>query len=177
MLTVIFANEWGCFFVYREIIGDVEKAHLLHKLFIKRILDKRLYFQQFLILQYIYDNPHCNQADIAKHFHVSSATMTVSTQKLQKSGFIQKTVSENNLRCKYISLTEKGKNEIDKTRSAFEDYNRDVVFSGINPDELEILHKCLKKINKNMELAEGIETSESHDDVMSEIISKLCNNN
>ena len=35
----------------------------------------------------------------------------------------------------------------------------------------------MKKINKNMELAECIETSESHSDVMSEIISKLCNNN
>lgn len=163
--------------MYMKIIGDVEKAHLLHKLFIKRILDKKLYFQQFLILQYIYENPHCNQADIAKHFRVSPATMTVSTQKLEKSGFIQKTVSENNLRCKYISLTEKGRNEVDKTIKTFEDYDRNVVFSGVEPDELEILHRCLKKMNTNMELAEGIKTSESHSDVMSEIISKLCNNN
>ncbi len=163
--------------MYREIIGDIEKAHLLHKLFVKRILEKRLYFQQFLILNYIYENPECNQADIAKHFHVSSATMTVSTQKLQKSGFIEKNVLENNLRCKCISLTEKGKGEVEKTINAFDNYDRNIVFSGIESGELETFWKCLKKINRNMELAEGIKTSECHDDVMSEIIGKLCKDN
>ena len=160
--------------MYREIMGDIEKAHLLHKLFVKRILENGLYFQQFLILHYIYENPECTQADIAKHFHVSSATMTVSTQKLQKSGFIEKNVSENNLRCKCISLTEKGKSEVEKTINAFDNYDRNIVFSDIDSSELQIFRKCLKKINRNMELAEGIKTSESHDDVMSEIIGKLC---
>lgn len=163
--------------MYKEIIGDIEKAHLLHKLFVKRILENGLYFKQFFILEYIYENPDCNQADIAKHFHVSSATMTVSTQKLQKSGFIEKAVSENNLRCKCISLTEKGKSEVEKIRSAFDNYDRNTVFSGIDSTELEIFQKCLKKINRNMELAEGIKTSESHDDVISEIIGKLCKDN
>ena len=163
--------------MYREIIGDIEKAHLLHKLFVKRILENGLYFQQFLILHYIYENPECTQADIAKHFHVSSATMTVSTQKLQKSGFIEKNVSENNLRCKCISLTEKGKSEVEKTINAFDNYDRNIVFSDIDSSELQIFRKCLKKINRNMELAEGIKTSESHDDVMSEIIGKLCKDN
>ena len=161
----------------REIIGDIEKAHLLHKLFVKRILENGLYFQQFLILNYIYENPECTQADIAKHFHVSSATITVSTQKLQKSGFIQKNVPENNLRCKCISLTEKGKIEVIKTRNAFDNYDKNVVFSGIDSAELETFWKCLKKINRNMELAEGIKSSECHDDVMSEIIGKLCKDN
>lgn len=163
--------------MYREIMGDIEKAHLLHKLFVKRILENGLYFQQFLILNYIYENPDCTQADIAKHFHVSSATITVSTQKLQKSGFIEKNVSENNLRCKCISLTEKGKSEVEKTINAFDNYDRNIVFSDIDSSELQIFRKCLKKINRNMELAEGIKTSESHDDVMSEIIGKLCKDN
>ncbi|MGN0677154.1 MAG: MarR family winged helix-turn-helix transcriptional regulator [Ruminococcus sp.] len=158
----------------REIIGDIEKAYLLHKLFVKRILEKRLYFQQFLILSYIYENPECTQADIAKHFHVSSATITVSTQKLQKSGFIEKNVLENNLRCKCISVTEKGKSEVIKTRNAFDNYDKNVVFSGIDSAELEIFHECLKKINRNMELAEGIKSSENHDLILSEIIGKLC---
>lgn len=160
--------------MYREIIGDIEKAYLLHKLFVKRILEKRLYFQQFLILSYIYENPECTQADIAKHFHVSSATITVSTQKLQKSGFIEKNVLENNLRCKCISITEKGKSEVEKTGNAFDNYDRDIVFAGIDSAELEIFRKCLKKINRNMELAEGIKSSESHDLILSEIIGKLC---
>ena len=56
-------------------------------------------------------------------------------------------------------------------------YDKNVVFSGIDSAELEIFHECLKKINRNMELAEGIKSSECHDDVMSEIIGKLCKDN
>lgn len=162
--------------IYSEIVREIDKAHLLRKLFIKRAVEEKLHFQQIFILRYINEHQGCTQADIAKYFHVSSATITVSTQKMQKAGFIKKTISENNLRCKSLSLTEKGKDEVLKIKKLFNEYDSNVVFSGMDLNELEIFSKCLKKINKNMADAEGIKISYSDDDVIAEIIDKLCQN-
>lgn len=175
LLTVSLINSfWGDFFMYRDIMAGIDKIWLLRKLFIKRKMGGRIYFQQLSMLRYIYEHPDCTQKDIAKHFYISSATVAVSTKKLQKAELIQKTVQENNLRCKHLSLTEKGRNEILRIENIFRDYDKNIVFKGFSSDELDSLKSSLEKLSRNMESAEGICYSDNPDEVIAQIMEKLC---
>lgn len=157
--------------MYRDIMRNIEKVHLLRRLFITKTFKAP---QQIAMLRFIYENPDCTQADIAKYFHVSSATVAVSTKKLQKSGFIKKTVEECNLRCKRISITEYGEKEFFEIQKKFDEHDK-IIFDDFTEDELKYFLECLHKINSKMENIEGIECSDEH--TIAEIINRLCQDN
>jgi len=155
-------------------MGNIDKAWLLRNLFIKRTMGNRIHSQQFSMLKYIYEHPDCTQADIANFFHVSPASIAVSTKRLQKSELITKTIEEKNLRCKRIRLTDKGSREFHRREKIVDDYERNVIFEDFSEKELILLKSCLEKLNRNMEKAEGICSSDDPDEVISQIMERLC---
>lgn len=161
--------------MYCKIIGEINKAHLLRKLFTKRNFENKFGFQQIHMLRFIYDHSDCTQADIAKYFHVSSATIAVSTKRLQKAGLIQKTVEESNLRCKRISLTEYGESEVLRIQEKLDEYDS-YIFSDFTDDECELFLSFLSRMNKKMELHEGIsyDDTESIESIFAELMNRLC---
>jgi len=160
--------------MYRDIIGNIDKAWLLKNLFVKRTMGNRIHSKQFSMLKFIYEHPDCTQADIANFFHVSPASVAVSTKRLQKSELITKTVEEKNLRCKRIRLTERGNEEFLKYKKIFNDYECNVIFANFSDKELISLKSCLEKLNRNMEKAEGIYSSDNTDEVIAQIMERLC---
>lgn len=146
--------------IYTEIINRLEKAHLLRRIYCQRIMSSSpLHFKQIPILSFIAENEGCTQSDIAEKLQVSAACIATSTKRLQKSGFIIKSVDEGNLRCKRLSLTEKGRELLEASYEPFDEYDR-MVFSNISDDEIELMKNIFDKMLYNMEEALGEKHSE-----------------
>ena len=78
---------------YRDIIGNLERFHLLRKLFIQRsMINSELHFGQFAVMNYIYDHDGCTQADLAENLKVTPASIATSTKRLQKAEMITKRI-------------------------------------------------------------------------------------
>lgn len=140
---------------YKSIVGKIERIHLLRRLFNQKTThDSPLHFAQMPIMIYIKEHENCTQIDIAEKLKVSPACIATSTKRLQKSGFITKTVDSENLRCKKLSLTEKGKNILEKHLEECDTYD-EMIFSNFTDKELKIASDFLDKLIHNMENALG----------------------
>ncbi len=143
----------------RDIMGMMENLHLLRGLFVRRISrDSPIHFGQIAIMKTIEQNENCTQATIAERLSVTPASVAVSTKRLQKAGLITKTVDQDNLRCKRLSLTEKGRTAIEKHIGIFDRYDSRV-FSSLTEEEKEQLFELLKRLADAMQEAVGIDGS------------------
>ena len=88
---------------------------------------------------------------------------------------IQKTVEESNLRCKRISLTEYGESEVLRIQEKLDEYDS-YIFSDFTDDECELFLSFLSRMNKKMELHEGIsyDDTESIESIFAELMNRLC---
>lgn len=141
--------------IYCNIINRFEKIHLLRRIYCQKITAKSpLHFGQIPIMNYISENSGCTQVDIAEKLQVSAACVATSTKRLQKAGLITKTVDEDNLRCKRLSLTPLGKKVLEECHAPFDEYDRQI-FSNISDEELESMNRIMDKLIYNMEEAIG----------------------
>ena len=133
-----------------ELAAKLQKIHLLRRIFVQKSQpDIELYFGQLPILEYVRQNDGCTQIEIAEKLCVTPASISTSTKRLQKAGFLTKTSDPDNLQCNRLSITEKGIDRCEKNRKMVNGlYNH--MFDGIPQNELELLDKILSKILKNL---------------------------
>ena len=92
------------------------RAHKAHRAYLERKLNGTgVYRSQHQILMCIARNPDISQKSLAEIYHVSTAAVTVTLKKLEKGGFITRTVNKNDNRCNEIGLTEKGRAVVDNS--------------------------------------------------------------
>ena len=141
----------------KELVGMLENIHLLRMLFMKRTSENSpLHFGQVAIMKTIEQNENCTQNTIAEQLGVTPASVATSTKRLQKSGLITKTVDSENLRCKRLALTEKGRKAIKEQISIFREYDS-IIFSELSENEKDVLIQLLSRIVIKMQEIEGIE--------------------
>ena len=141
----------------KQILGMLENVHLLRKLFIRRTSEKSpLHFGQIAIMKTIEQNENCTQATIAEFLGVSPASVATSTKRLQKAGLVIKTVDKDNLRCKRLSLTDKGRSAIESQMSIFREYD-ELIFRNFSEEEKTVLMGLLERLVNEMRKAEGID--------------------
>lgn len=144
---------------------------LLRKKMIRQEVAKHnLYFGQPQILKFIYQNEGCNQNDLAIHLRVSPASIATSTKRLEKSGFLAKTLDDNNLRQKKLSLTEKGKKAHEDLETFF--YTLDAtIMQNVNREEIVAMEKILDKMIYNLsgKLPKEIDIAELFEEKMEEV--------
>ena len=86
--------------LYGRLVGKMERVHLLRRMFSQQLTNNTtLHFGQVPVLLYIREHDRCTQVDLAEALHVTPASIATSTKRLQKAGYLTKTVNENNLRC------------------------------------------------------------------------------
>ncbi len=142
----------------RRIIGMLENIHFLRRLFVRRLSeDSPLHFSQVAIMHIIKQNENCTQADVAEKLGVTPASVATSTKRLQRDGFIRKTVDPDNLRCKRLSLTDKGRDSICRDAKAFDDLDSRI-FAEFTEEEKEQLADYLGRISDVMKSAVGIDS-------------------
>lgn len=160
--------------INKEIIGMIENAHLLRKLFIHRTGGMcPLHFSQFAIMRMIQQNENCTQILLAEKLRVTPASVATSTKRLQKAGLITKTIDPENLRCKRLALTDSGRNTLQESRRVFDEYDS-VVFEIFSDDEKVKFHDYLERLIVKMKSLEGINPSTNNSIELSMLLHRLA---
>lgn len=141
----------------KELAWKLDKMFMLRRIMLtKSIGNTGLYLGQLPILAYISHNDGCTQKEISDWLNVSPASIALSTKRLQKAGFIKKTVDKDNLRCNRLSVTEAGRETAIKCREAMNQFDENM-FKGINEEELNHFEKTIDFFIDNLTGGEGLD--------------------
>lgn len=145
----------------KKLIDLIEGITILRRFFIRRSTnDSPLHFGQVAIMLTIEKHENCTQSVIAEQLNVSPASVATSTKRLQKAGFITKTVDKDNLRCKRLTLTDKGREVIRNQRQIFDEYDQRILRC-FSEKEKEELYGYLYRLFTEMKKIEDAEADEN----------------
>ena len=91
----------------------------------------------------------CSQKELAEYRHVSAATISVMLRRMENSGYIQRSASEDG-KCNLISLTEQGW-DMYLTLQRDRRVEAERVFAGLSPEERRQAEKLFETIAGNLQ--------------------------
>jgi DNA-binding MarR family transcriptional regulator len=104
--------------------------------------------QAYLLIT-IRDNDGATQKDLANILGVRYSSMSERLDKLEKSGLIERTVDENNLKFKRIFITKQGKIAVVQCKRIMQQFEK-VLYKGFSKKDKTQLEDYLKKLIKNL---------------------------
>ena len=107
---------------------------------------------QPIILTILYQQPGGtidSQKELAKRLRVSPATVTVSLKSMERDGYVKKLVSEEDLRCKPITITEKGRQAARRINEVFETLDNGL-YQGFSDQEKETISGFYRRMIDNL---------------------------
>lgn len=133
-----------------EVEINFRQMTMLHR----RLLDRYvrhigIYHAQHRLLMHLADRGYTSQRELAKELEVSPPVVTTSLKRLERLGFISRTVDEMDNRLKSIRITEKGREVVCQSKRIFEELS-DGMFQGFSDDALRFVTDCLKKMKDNL---------------------------
>jgi DNA-binding MarR family transcriptional regulator len=114
----------------------------------RRLLPLGLHTGQGAIIAALGECGPCSQKDLAEYRHVSAATISVMLRRMEKSGFVTRSVSEDG-KCNLISLTEEGWNMY-RVLLRDREGESERVFAGLSPEELLVAEKIFQTVSGNL---------------------------
>ena len=115
----------------------------------RRLLPLGLHTGQGAIITALGECGPCSQKDLAEYRHVSAATISVMLRRMEKGGFVRRSVSEDG-KCNLISLTDEGWKMYEILRRDREGES-ERVFAGLSADELLLAEKIFHTVSSNLE--------------------------
>ena len=109
-----------------------------------------IYPAQHRILININNVPGISQKELARVLQVSPATITISVKKLIRSGYVVKTNSDEDNRCNILTITDKGKEIVDKSGAIFDSIDDDM-FEGFTDGEIDSVIHYMERILRNID--------------------------
>lgn len=135
---------------FRNVVGLLFEIDVLRRNALQKASsDSGLYFGQLPILQFVHEHPGCTQREIAEQTGVTSASIALSTKRMQKAGLLTKSSDEQDLRCNRLELTETGVAYMKNCTEKFDEVDR-VLFQNFSDEELSQLKNLLGKIVNNL---------------------------
>ncbi len=114
----------------------------------RRLLPLGLHTGQGAIISALGERGPSSQKELAEYRRVSAATISVMLRRMEKSGFVTRSVSADG-KCNLISLTEEG-------QAMYEALCRDRqgeperVFAGLSREELRLAEKIFQTVSQNL---------------------------
>ena len=114
----------------------------------RRLLPLGLHTGQGAIISALGECGPSSQKELAEYRRVSAATISVMLRRMEKSGFVTRSVSADG-KCNLISLTEEG-------QAMYEALCRDRqgeperVFAGLSREELRLAEKIFQTVSQNL---------------------------
>ncbi|QEY35818.1 MarR family transcriptional regulator [Caproiciproducens galactitolivorans] len=134
----------------RFIVGLLGQIHILHRIYVHRALSATdIYFGQFPILEYVEKHEKCTQRELADTLQVSPPSIATSVKRMQKTGLLEKENDENDLRRTRISITEKGRAQMNQCRRAFDMIDLQM-FEGFSEEETALFKEYLSRVIANL---------------------------
>jgi len=84
------------------------------------------------------------QEELASNVHMNESTITRALKKLEDAGMVHREVDENNRRKKIITVTEKGRDAVDKIRKLDEEWDDKIRL--LSPSEKTKLRETLRTL-------------------------------
>ena len=138
------------------VIGKMMCVHRLHRRALEKQLQvTELYRAQHRTLMHLAKNPGISQTELAKSLEVTTATVNVTLKKLEKEGYVTKTVDSEDNRFHQIEITEKGQNIVEKSETIFSSVN-DTMLKDFSELEKELLIQFFDRICENLNEEGGI---------------------
>lgn len=91
-----------------------------------------------------------SQKELAEIMGVSPAAVTTILKKMEREGYVSRSVTDEDNRRNEIRITEAGLAKISETRAAFEATDR-AMFAGFTPEELEQLLIFMERMDRNLD--------------------------
>ena len=91
-----------------------------------------------------------SQKELARRLRVSPATVTVSLRSMERDGYIKKLSNAEDLRCKPISITEKGREAARLIDDVFETLDHGM-YQGFSPAELLQISALYRRMIDNLD--------------------------
>jgi len=91
-----------------------------------------------------------SQKEVADRLHVSPASLATSLKRLEKAGFLGRSIDDQDQRVNKIELTEKGKEAVNTCHLQMMSIDR-LMMRGFSDDEQNQLHGLLARLNANLE--------------------------
>lgn len=127
----------------------LENHTMFTKKVYERLADRELSSGQPKILEYLYEHDGSVQKEIAQACGIEPATVTSLLSRMEKNGIIVRKMQNNNRRFLYVYLTEKGKEEADYVKKAF-DILEGIALKDFTNKEKDQFNEYLKRVNKNL---------------------------
>ena len=139
---------------YREILGQLNKLHLLHRIYIQRAAARnQTYFGQMPMLGYIMEHEGCSQKDLADFMNISPPSVAAAVKRLEQSGMLRRVPDDKDLRCNRLALTEEGRAYVEACQTSFDGVDA-LAFQGFSGEECEALYNYLQRLTANLETEE-----------------------
>ena len=91
-----------------------------------------------------------SQKELAKLLRVSPATVTVSLKSMERDGYVKKLVRQEDLRCKPIAITEKGRQAVKLIDDVFETLDHGM-YRGFSDGEKQMIAGFYQRILDNLD--------------------------
>lgn len=114
-----------------------------------RLLHLGLHSGQGAIISALGDYGPCSQKELAEYRHVSAATISVMLGRMEKTGLVIRTTSEDG-KCNQISLTEEGERMF-QALCRDREGEPERVFAGLSEEELASAEKIFQTVSRNLE--------------------------
>lgn len=91
-----------------------------------------------------------SQKELAETMGISPAAVTVTLKKLEREGYISRSMTDEDNRRNEIRITEKGISKVTESRAMFEATDKEL-FADFSPEELETFVSFLERMNRNLD--------------------------
>lgn len=133
----------------RAIDMMIHTDHMHKALIDSRVREIGIHRTQHRILMHLARHGRLpSQKELADHLNVSPAAVTGSLKKIEKAGYIERTLGHDN-RYNELTITEKGRRLVSLTKKLFSETDA-AIFDGFSSEELDTYITCLEKMQKNI---------------------------
>ena len=131
---------------FKAVIGILRASNLLVDDLKKTLKNYPINTTEFSVMEFLYSKGEKSIQEIRDRILLASGSATYVIDNLEKKGYVNRIVNQNDRRVAYIKLTEAGKdliNDIFPTHKK----NTKKIFNDLTNGELITLKEILKKIN------------------------------
>ena len=93
-----------------------------------------------------------SQKELAEILGISPAAVATSLKKLEREGYVSRSMTDEDNRRNEIRITEQGLERVNKSRSVFEATD-EALFAGFSPEEICLLTAFLERMEDNLDAA------------------------
>ena len=135
----------------KALVSKLMRVNRLHRSVIQTHTgDFQIQRSGHMMLLFIMNSPTPpSQKKIAEFFKITPAAVAMSLKKMEGYGLIERTVSDGDSRVNLITVSEKGRELLERTRQTFEAADK-AMLDGIPDKELDKMSGILDKLINNL---------------------------